>query len=429
MVMHIQTIKSAGGIEAWLVEEHSLPMFSLRFSFEGGSAHDPVMQDGIANLHMSALRAGAGFDATSEFHDGLDDLSANMVFGLSKDALLGALDVLSDVALEAAALLKKALFPPRFEGGEVDRVRDKIFAGMIRSERDPNLVAGKRWDALVFSGHPYARPQLGTTETLRTLGAADLLGYNRRLLARSSLKVVAVGDLTPDMFSKLLDELFGELPLTGDIARPLPGLSTVRGETVFTEELTPQSTVVFGMQASPIQHEDHAAEIVLNQIIGGGSLACRLMDEMRVKRGLVYSAATRLEFYRCASIIRGQLATRSESVDDALAVLGVEFAKMADGNISHEELDQSKQFILGSLQVGFDTNAKVASLLCERAAHGFIADDPDIFERQIAGVDLSDAKRVAKRLFAPDHLLVSLVRNPAIGGAKPRVRALDAAAL
>lgn len=427
--MDIQTIKSASGIEAWLVEEHSLPMLSLRFSFEGGSAHDPAMQQGIANFHASAVSAGAGFETTAEFHEGLDDLALNMGFGATKDALLGSLDVLSNVALEAAALMKKALLPPRFEGGVVNKTRDRICAGMVRSERDPSHIVRKRWDALVFAGHPYARAQMGETETLAALGPSDLLSYNRSLLARDGLKVVAVGDLTPETFSRLLDELFGELPLTGGIARPLPGLSPVRKETVVTEIMVPQSTVAFGMQASPVRDDDHAAEIVLNQIIGGGSLACRLMDEMRIKRGLVYSVATRVEVHRYASIVRGQLATRSQSVDDALEVLGVEFAKMAEGNITQAELDQSKEFILGSLHVACDTNGKIASLLAERAAHGFGADDPDMPERQISAVGLADAQRVAKRLFAPDQLLVSLVRAPAFADAKPREPALVAPAL
>jgi zinc protease len=150
------------------------------------------------------------------------------------------------------------------------------------------------------------------------------------------------------------------------------------------------------------------------------------MDEMRVKRGMVYSAATRVEVHRYASIVRGQLATRSQSVDDVLKVLGAEFEKMAEGNISQAELDQSKEFILGSLHVGFDTNGKIASLLAERGAHGFSADDPDLFERQISAVGLADAKRVAKRLFAPDQLLVSMVRTPASVGPKHREPALGA---
>jgi zinc protease len=269
--MHIQTIKSASGIEAWLVEEHALPMLSLRFSFEGGSAHDPAMQEGIANFHASAVSAGAGFETIADFHEGLDDLSVNLGFGVTKDALLGSLDVLSSVASEAAGLMKKALFPPRFEGGAVDKARDRILTGMAKSERDPNLVARKRWDALVFAGHPYARAQSGKAEALTALGATDLLAYNRRVLARDGLKVVAVGDLTPETFSRLLDELFGELPLTASGAPPLPGLSAVRAETVVTEGMAPQSTVVFGMQASSVQPEDHAAEMVLNQIIGGAA--------------------------------------------------------------------------------------------------------------------------------------------------------------
>ncbi len=78
--MKIQTVKSPGGIEAWLVEEHSVPLMAMRFAFEGGSSQDPVGKEGLANFLAAMLDEGAG-DLTSEkFQERMEEIAMRMSF-------------------------------------------------------------------------------------------------------------------------------------------------------------------------------------------------------------------------------------------------------------------------------------------------------------------------------------------------------------
>ena len=58
--MNIKTLKTPGGIEAWLVEEHSVPLLALRFAFEGGNSQDPPGKEGVANFITAMMDEGAG---------------------------------------------------------------------------------------------------------------------------------------------------------------------------------------------------------------------------------------------------------------------------------------------------------------------------------------------------------------------------------
>ena len=81
--MKIQTIKSPGGIEAWLVEEHAVPMMAMRFAFEGGSSQDPTGNEGLANFLSAMLDEGAGDLKSREFQERMEEISMRMRYELS----------------------------------------------------------------------------------------------------------------------------------------------------------------------------------------------------------------------------------------------------------------------------------------------------------------------------------------------------------
>src|ERR1700704_5265109 len=83
--MKIQTIKSPGGIEAWLVEEHAVPMMAMRFAFDGGSSQDPNGKEGLANFVTAMLDEGAGDLSARDFQERMEDLSMRMSYEEAKD--------------------------------------------------------------------------------------------------------------------------------------------------------------------------------------------------------------------------------------------------------------------------------------------------------------------------------------------------------
>ncbi|HMK93062.1 MAG TPA: insulinase family protein, partial [Thermoleophilia bacterium] len=103
--MKIQTIKSPGGIEAWLVEEHAVPMMAMRFAFDGGSSQDPAGKEGLANFVTAMLDEGAGDLVSREFQERMEDISMRMTYEEAKDAFYGNFETLTANRDEAVKLL------------------------------------------------------------------------------------------------------------------------------------------------------------------------------------------------------------------------------------------------------------------------------------------------------------------------------------
>ncbi len=412
--MKIQTIKSPGGIEAWLVEEHSVPMMAMRFAFDGGSSQDPNGKEGLANFLSAMLDEGAGDMTSRQYQERMEDISMRMSYEEAKDAFYGNFETLTANRDEAAKLLQLALNKPRFDADAVERIRQQLIAGLVYAARDPDKVAQEKWYAAAFKGHPYARPANGTQETVGKITSADLEGFRKRNFAKDTLKVVAVGDINPDELGKLLDEVFGGLPAKAQLT-PVANTTPVTGGVQEVIPMNvPQSVAVFGLGAMPRKDPDFIPAFVLNQILGGGGFASKLMEEVREKRGLAYSVYTYVYPYQQASIFSGGVATRNEMMGQSLDVIRAELNKMAEKGPSQQDLDNAKDYLIGSYPLRFDTNAKIAAQLLGLRMDGFGPEYVDNRNAMIAAVTLDDEKRVAKRLLETQNLIVTIVGKPTL---------------
>ncbi|MGQ0671916.1 MAG: M16 family metallopeptidase [Hyphomicrobium sp.] len=410
--MRIQTVTSPGGIEAWLVEAHGVPMMALRFSFEGGNAQDPSGKEGLANFMTAMMDEGAGDMPASQFQERMEELAVRMSYDDTKDAFYGSFETLTKNRDAASDLLRLALTKTRFDKDAVDRIRQQLLANLVYAARDPEKVAAKEWYTVAFDGHTYARPANGTDASLKAITRTDLADYRKRVFAKSNLKVVAVGDIDAAELGALLDKVFGDLPATAELV-PIAKTAPVSGgrEKLIAMDV-PQAVATFGLPAMPRKDPDFLTAFVLNQLVGGGGFASRLMEEVREKRGLAYSVYSYLQPYRHASILSGGVATKAESIGESLDVIRAEFKKMADEGPSQQELDNAKSYLVGSYALRFDTSAKIASQLLGLMEEGF---GPDYVEKRnglIEAITLADAKRVAKTLFAPENLIVTIVGQP-----------------
>jgi zinc protease len=418
--MQIKTVKSPGGIEAWLVEDHSNPMMAMRFSFEGGSAQDPSGKEGLANFVSSMLDEGAGSLDAAAFQEKLEDLAIRLSFSDTQDAFYGNFETLTANRDEAAEMLRLALNEPTFDKEAAERIRKQILAGLVYAAKDPDRVASQEWFALAFGNHAYGRRSSGTEASVSAISTADLETYRQKIFARSNLRVVAVGDITEAELGAMLDKVFGKLPATADLQAVPQTQPVTGGKTKIIEMDVPQSVAVFGFGAMPRKDPDFLTAFVLNQLIGGGGFASRLMEEVREKRGLAYSVYSYLQPMRHASIFSGGVATRNDAVKTSIDLIRQELEKVATEGPNEEEFANAKSYLTGSYALRFDTNVKIATQLLGLLEEGYGIDYVEKRNALIEAITLDDAKRVAKRLLDTGNLIVTIVGKPvtAVAGDK-----------
>jgi zinc protease len=410
--MKIQAVKSPGGIEAWLVEEHSVPLIALRFAFEGGNGQDPVKKDGLANFLTAMMDEGAGDLNAVQFQQAMEAIAMRMGFEDSRDALYGSLETLTANRDKAVELLRLAVTKPRFDADAVERVKAQLLASIAFAEKSPDQVLAKEFSGLLFPGHPYGRPPNGSAETVATITSSDLEAYRKRTFARSNLKVVAVGDIDAKALGVVLDQVFGALPAKAELT-PVPKISLPpAGQLKVIEMNVPQSVASFAVNGVGRKDPDFMAAFVLNQILGGGGFASRLMEEVREKRGLAYSVYSYLQTYHATALFAGGVATKNEEMAQSIEVIRAELKRMAEQGPTQAEWENSRSFLTGSYALRFDTNSKIANQLLGMQVDDLGIDYIDKRNGLIEAVTIADLKRVAQRILKTDNLIFMVVGKP-----------------
>jgi zinc protease len=408
----VQRVVSPGGIEAWLVEDHTNPLIAVSVGFLGGAALDPEGKTGLAELLSGLLDEGAGNLDSRTFQQRLADLAAELSFETGQDDFTGGMRMLSanrDASLE---LLRLALTAPRFDAEPLERVRRQMVALIARNADDPDEIVGRTWQAAVFPNHPYGRDSLGTPQTLAAITADDLRRFVKERFARDNLHIGVVGDVTAAELGPLLDSTFGALPATS-VPVDVPDVTpNAVGQVIVVERDIPQSIVAFGHEGIMRHDPDFYAAYLVNHILGAGGFTSRLTEEVREKRGLAYSIDTYLATYDHAALLAGGVGTQNARVAETLALVRQEWQRMRDEGPTEQELADAKTYLIGSYPLRFTSSGATARALVGVQLEGF---PPEYFAERngyIEAVTLEDARRVARRLLAPENLAVVVLGKP-----------------
>jgi len=408
----IERVVSPAGIEAWLIEDHSNPIISMRFAFRGGSALDPVGKDGLANMAAALLDEGAGELDRKAFSATLEDLSIGLDFQAGADAVGGSLKTLVENKDAAFRLLRLAMTEPRFDAEPVARVRSQILVGIRESAEDPDALASQTLFKTVFAGHGYGRPTDGTEATVAAISVADLKAFVAGRLARDNLYIGVVGDITPAALAKEIEAAFGKLPAKAKPWQLAPIEPAAAGRTIVIDKPVPQSAIVFAEKGLMRNDPDFYAAYVMNHILGGGGFTSRLYDVIREQRGLAYDVRSGLQPFDYAALITGSAGTANARVAETLQLLRREWTKMAENGVTQKEFDDAKTYLTGSYPLRFMSSDRIAWMLVGLQVEKLGIDYPERRNGLIEKVTLAEVNQLARKLLNPTRLTVVVVGRP-----------------
>lgn len=412
LASRIKTVRSPKGVEAWLIEDYTVPLISFEIALRGGSSQDPDGKPGVATMMTSLLDEGAGPYDSAAFHERLDDYAIEINFGASRDGVTGHLRTLARHKDEAFDMLRLALNEPRFDEEPVERVRAQLHAAILHEANDPDVMANRAWFAEAFAGHPYARPSKGTLETLKTIAVEDLCAYKKRIFARETLKLAVVGAIDEATLAPLLDTLFASWPEKAELHAIPVAEPKGRGTRKVIDLDIPQSSIRYGAKGLATDDPDFIIAGVVNHILGGGVFSSRLFREVREKRGLAYSVSSSLAALDFGPLHMGGTSTKNERAAESLSIIEAEIKSLATDGPTAEELETAKKYLIGSYPLRFDTSAKLASQLVQIQVDNLGRDYMDRRNGLIAAVTREDAARVAKRLYGDGAIFTTIVGRP-----------------
>ncbi|MBK7360926.1 MAG: insulinase family protein [Micavibrio sp.] len=420
-VLDIEQVTSPGGIKAWLVEDHSVPVIAMQFGFRGvGGALDPVDKQGLSRMLSNTLDEGAGELDSQTFQKELRDLSIGLSFGSDRDDFSGSLKTLSQNKKRAFELTALALTKPRFDEEPVKRMREANQSRIRSSLTDPDWMTARIMNDRAFEGHVYSQNSGGSLSSLEKISPEDLRAFHKNNIGKNNLVVAVSGDMTKEELATTLDNIFGDLP---DVKPPAqaPDIALQNAGKVFVFKQDIPQTIVEMMQPGIDRHHpDYQLAQVMNFVLGSSGFGSRLTEEIREKRGLTYGIYSYFIDMKHFDGLQVSTSTETKNTAEMISLVKVEWEKMKNEPISEQELQDAKSYLIGSLPLGLTSTDDIAGLLLSLQMDEMPVDYLEQREDKIKNATAADVQRVAKELLDSNKMITVLTGNPEnIAGSVP----------
>ncbi|MBK7858558.1 MAG: insulinase family protein [Archangiaceae bacterium] len=401
------------GLTVTIVERGPLPLVAVRYITRAGSVFDPADRLGLAELTARLLRRGAGGQGAEELAESVDYVGASLgawagedSFGLSLNTPVAHFDAMLDT-------LARVLRRPDFPEHEVALARRRTLAQLANALDDPDDLADRALVAAVFGQHPYGHETIGSKAHVEAMTRNDLVRFHRERLVPQGAHLFVVGDVDGKRALAAIERVLGDWSgeNSGQLAVPVWSELARSGDVVIVDkpEQT-QAQVRIAAKGVYRGHPDHSALMVMNSVLGG-SFTSRLMQEIRVKRGLTYGAGSHFDQLAHAGTFAVSSFTKTETVPELIDVALAEVKKMRAKGPKPDELSSAQRYISGLYPARLETNESIAAALADMALYGLPADWVDQYRERIAAVTVKVAAEAAARHLPDDDQVIVLVGN------------------
>jgi len=405
---------SKSGIKFWQIEDHYLPIVSLKIIFsKSGAAHDPEKKQGLANMTAYLLTEGAGGISGTEFMKQLEVLATKLSFDVDEDNFYVSMTCLKENLNESLRLLSLALNSADFSPEAIQRVRKSILTDIARREENPDSRAGKIFQENFFAGHPYSRMIDGIASGVNIVERKDLNAFVKTHFTQKNMLIGVVGDVGGEEISPMLDKYLGLLEKDAAEIQDLPEFipSDKLGQVIKVDQDVPQSAIVFGFAGPKRRDTDFYNTYIMNYILGGGGFESRLMKEVREKKGLAYSVSTSLHTYAKAGVISGYVATKNSSVNETLSIIRQEIDKIHNSGVTKSELLDSKDYLIGSFPLKMTKNSDLAFFIASMWRDNLGIDFLEKRNGYVRDINIDGVNQAASKYFDSSKMLVVIVGN------------------
>jgi predicted Zn-dependent peptidase len=345
-IKHIET--NGMKIPVIFEEQKSLPTLNLQLVFQNSGYIQDKDKSGLASLSSQLLNEGTKKSGSTAFAQKLDQNAISLETSNGFETFVMELSNLKDISKKSVNLLSDLIKDPNYSEDTLEKLKTLKIGALKRKENDFDYTARNLLKTVLFKDTSLQNPASGTIESINDIKLKDIKTFINETVNLNNLIIVVGGDLTFKEFEKLIQPVLNVLK-TG-MKRKLETItipSTAKEETLI--KATEQAYIYFG---SPYDIDYKAKDVyiakVASFILGGSGFGSRLMEEIRVKRGLAYSAYGAVSINKSHTFFSGYLQTKNETAKEAQDLVTKIVKEFVKKGVTQEELSAAKNFLTGS---------------------------------------------------------------------------------
>lgn len=341
---------NVNGVEIPVVFEKdaSLPIASVQLVVKNAGSMEDGTNEGIAKFLAAMLGEGTKEMGATAFAEELEFRAISLGAHSGVETLVFEASALKEQFPYAMDMLKKLLKSPNFSKESFDKIKLLTLGMLSNKESDFDYIANLNLQKLIFENTPFAHAYSGDVKSIKALKLKDVESFYKERVNLESLIIVAGGDIELEELKKLLLPVLAEIK-HGKRREITHFDANKNAKELIVDKESEQAYIYFGAPFYMKSGDPEAYKAkVASFILGESGFGSRLMEEVRVKRGLAYSSYSRSSIGKSSSSFTGHLQTKNENLEEAKKVVASEIKRFVDEGVSEEELAQAKRFLLGS---------------------------------------------------------------------------------
>lgn len=402
--------RTSKGMRVIVLPRGTLPLVSVRIVIEAGSANDPRGLEGLADFTIRLMRRGAAGMSARELDDAIEFTGSSLSVGASEELMILHLTCPEAHLKAMLEVMGKVLAKPDFPEDELERLRSRTLAQLVNEQDDPAALAERAQTGAYWGRHPYGHDTSGTRKSVKRITRKDVVAYHRDEVGPRIALVAVVGAVEPETTVRMVEKAFADFTGGPGSRAPLaPPTSTPSGQVLIVDkpEQT-QAQVRLTGPGFPFGDPAHFPSVVMNVALGGG-FTSRLINEIRVNRGLTYGISSGFAPMRAAGMFLVSTFTKTQTAQEIIKRTMDELTKLRRGGLSTEELVHAQTYLAGLYPLRNETNDALAATLSELVIQGQGPDWIEQYRARVRGVTLPEANDAARRWLYPEPPLVVVV--------------------
>ena len=388
------------------VENPVADIVSARIYIKAGQCRETLETAGLFDLLTAVLVKGTQQKDALAIAQVVESMGAGFGADVASDYSLLSLKTVSADFETIFALAAEVLREPSFPENEIDLERKLILQGLKSMKEQPFGVAYNHLREALFKGHPYGIPHAQSEQRIAQFTRRDILEAYRTYFRPDNMVMTVCGRISPNLVIKLAQQYFGNWENPDIPLEPVsfPSLS-VAAHKIVTPQQTNQAFIVLGYLADSVAGPDYAALKLISTYLGNG-LSSRLFVELREKQGLAYDVSAFYPTRMGQAQFIAYIGTAPQNIPTALEGLQRELERLKTTPLTAEELQVSKNKMLGQYALSKQTNGQIAQTYGWYETIGLGMDFDETFPALINAVTIEDIQAAAQRCFTEQSVSI-----------------------
>lgn len=411
---HLPTIEKYtldNGLKVELVQDKRVPFVTVALGFRVGKDFDPQNKKGLSGLTGDMLTEGTDKKSSKQIAEAVDFIGGSIGANCDYDFTTISGSSLSNYQDRLFGLMSDVLLHPSFPQDELNLKKTNLLQELAVKRSEPEFLLNERFQSVLYGKHPYAT-LMPSASDIKNIERADLVKFHQEHFSPDNSILLVLGDFQNDKIKALVEKSFGSQvwkkeKLEQAEKEPMPEYS---GRKIFLVDRpgSVQTALKLGNRSFKRSDSDYYSALVAGQILGGSSHS-RLFNNIRENKGYTYGAYSRFSARKDPGTFSAFADVRTEVTAPSVQEFLYELDKIRNLKVSDEELKAAKAYLVGSFQLGLETQSGLAQRLLEQQLYDLPDDYLEKFSQNVMAVNADDVRRVAHKYIDMDNLTIVAV--------------------